>query len=468
MRFAFEFPLQIVLDGNKEYWGNTYNYAPWGNLLQEASLANTCEGEGLSVNVGPNNRISTAGYAYDAAGNMTNDALGQSYTYDQENRITGAAGFNYTYDADGNRVEKANGSNGTLYWYMTPGIVAESDLTGTLKSEYVFFAGERVARCDLAAPTGVVYYFSDHLKTASVITDAAGKILNESDYYPWGGELQYVNADSNHYKFTGKERDAETQLDYFGARYYSNGLGRFISPDWSVVPVPVPYADLTDPETLCQYCYVRGLPTTRADLDGHGWWGDFGGGLYDSTVGPIVQTVAHPINTAVALGHAAAHPINTAVAVGNATVATVKAAASGDGKAIGQVVGTAISAVATAGTGKLATSLVKGAEVAEVAETAATVSRAESAAGTASKVDQVVNTIDEGGFNVTQNAKTATQEGNITITHPNEPGIKLNVRVETHPTPGSNGQPVRHANVQRVESGAKNRPVVKSNTHITD
>jgi RHS repeat-associated protein len=68
---------------------------------------------------------------------------------------------------------------------------------------------------------------------------------------------------------TGKERDSETGLDYFGARYYSNGLGRFITPDWSTVPVPVPYADLSDPQTLCQYCYVRGLPTTKADADGH-------------------------------------------------------------------------------------------------------------------------------------------------------------------------------------------------------
>jgi uncharacterized protein RhaS with RHS repeats len=57
---------------------------------------------------------------------------------------------------------------------------------------------------------GVFYYFSDHLKTASVITDAAGNIKAESDYYPWGGELQFANNDPNHYKFTGKERDSET------------------------------------------------------------------------------------------------------------------------------------------------------------------------------------------------------------------------------------------------------------------
>src|SRR5215475_14415191 len=117
---------------------------------------------------------------------------------------------------------------------------------------------ERVARRDgVNGAGGVFYYFSDHLKTASVITDAAGVTKAESDYYPWGGELQFVANDSNHYKFTGKERENETQLDYFGARHYSNGLARFVSADWSAPPVPVPYADFGDPRTFNQYSYVR-------------------------------------------------------------------------------------------------------------------------------------------------------------------------------------------------------------------
>ncbi len=257
-----------TVNGKSEYWGNNYRYDAWGNLTQKS--VTKCSAENLSVAALANNQLS--GYGYDAAGNMTNDLTsGLTYSYDAENRITGAAGYTYTYDADGNRVKKSNGSTGTLYWYMTPGIVAESDLNGTLKSEYVFFNGERVARRDnpSGSPSSVFYYFSDHLKTASVITDSAGNIKAESDYYPWGGELQFVANDSNHYKFTGKERDTETGLDYFGARYYSNGLGRFITPDYSSTPVPVPYADFADPQTLNQYSYVRNLPTTRSDADGH-------------------------------------------------------------------------------------------------------------------------------------------------------------------------------------------------------
>ena len=255
------------MNGKTEYWGNSYGYDAWGNLLQKS--VTKCGAEHFSVTADAHNWIHATApdYQYDAAGNMTFDATaGLTYTFDPENRLTGATGYTYTYDADGNRVRKANGGTGTLYWYMTPGIVGESDLSGNPTDEYVFFNGERVAR---KSGNSVFYYFSDHLKTASVVTDALGNIKSESDFYPWGGELQFVNNDSNHYKFTGKERDAETQLDYFGARYYSNGLGRWVSADWSTTPVPVPYADFNDPQSLNLYTYVRGLPTTRIDADGH-------------------------------------------------------------------------------------------------------------------------------------------------------------------------------------------------------
>jgi len=70
------------------------------------------------------------------------------------------------------------------------------------------------------------------------------------------------------YKFEGKERDAETSIgpgntngnDDFGARYYSNRFGRWLSADWSAVPVPVPYANLSNPQTLNLYAMVSDDP----------------------------------------------------------------------------------------------------------------------------------------------------------------------------------------------------------------
>jgi RHS repeat-associated protein len=250
-----------TLNGLTEYWGNSYTYDAWGNLI--GKNVTKCSAENLTLTALANNQLS--GYSYDAAGNMTHDlTTGNNYTYDQENRITGAAGYTYTYDADGNRVEKSNGATGTLYWYMTPGIVAESDLAGNLQSEYVFFDGERVARRDF--PSGsIAYYFSDNLKTASVITDATGNIKSESDYYPWGGELQFANSDSNRYKFTGKERDSETQLDYLGLRYYGNRLGRFTSPDPDQA-AGFEYTD--DPQAWNGYSYARNNPLMFVDPDG--------------------------------------------------------------------------------------------------------------------------------------------------------------------------------------------------------
>jgi RHS repeat-associated protein len=70
-------------------------------------------------------------------------------------------------------------------------------------------------------------------------------------------------------RYTGKERDAESGNDYFGARYYASSMGRFLSPDWSAKIMPVPYASLGDPQTLNLYGYLRNNPLGGVDADGH-------------------------------------------------------------------------------------------------------------------------------------------------------------------------------------------------------
>ncbi len=166
----------------------------------------------------------------------------------------------------GRRVKK---STGPLYWYSAAGdVLAESSASGTLTAEYVFFHGRRIARRD-AASGAIRYYFSDHLGSASVITNEAGTIMEESQYFPFGAERAVLNGDTNPYKFTGKERDSETGLDYFGARYYGSTMGRWLSPDVDESAEALPYADLDDPQTLNLYGYVRNNPLSLIDPDGH-------------------------------------------------------------------------------------------------------------------------------------------------------------------------------------------------------
>jgi RHS repeat-associated protein len=73
-------------------------------------------------------------------------------------------------------------------------------------------------------------------------------------------------------RYTGKERDSESGLDYFEARYYGSSMGRFMSPDYSDMtfgPDPVPNADITNPQSLNLYAYGQNNPVKNIDPDGH-------------------------------------------------------------------------------------------------------------------------------------------------------------------------------------------------------
>lgn len=112
------------------------------------------------------------------------------------------------------------------------------------------------------------YYHEDHLGSSRLLTSEGGWPIWQGTFLPYGQEVS-PQITTNHYKFTGKERDSEDNLDYFGARYYSSTMGRWMSPDWADKPEAVPYADLSDPQSLNLYGYVRNNPMSKADADGH-------------------------------------------------------------------------------------------------------------------------------------------------------------------------------------------------------
>jgi RHS repeat-associated protein len=138
----------------------------------------------------------------------------------------------------------------------------------------------------------VIYYHTDAIGSVRMITDANGQVIARYDYLPFGEPWAPLsNGDVR--QFAGKERDAETGLDYFGARYYSSVRGRFMSPDL-VDP------SLTNPQTFNRYRYALNNPLRYIDPDG----------LYEEDV--------HRNLTAV-LALAAGFSGETATAIGAAT-----------------------------------------------------------------------------------------------------------------------------------------------------
>jgi RHS repeat-associated protein len=87
---------------------------------------------------------------------------------------------------------------------------------------------------------------------------------DESDYYPYGGEIIITNSDPNHYKFTGKERDSESSLDSFRARYNASSIGRFMSAD----PVTATPFHIINPQRWNMYAYGMNNPLSYVDPDG--------------------------------------------------------------------------------------------------------------------------------------------------------------------------------------------------------
>src|SRR5436853_3716638 len=216
------------------------------------------------------------------------DTTGRTFTDDAENRQVTATIINgqpatYSYDGDGHRVMKTVGSGGsavtTVFVY---------DAMGKLIAEH---------RSDSAQPPnggGTSYLTTDHLGSTRVVTKQDKSVQARYDYLPFGEELgvgigsrssamKYSGLDATRQKFTSKERDSESGLDYFLARYYSSAQGRFTSPDEftggpddlfdfadEASANPLFYADLHEPQSLNKYQYGYNCPLRYVDPNGHG------------------------------------------------------------------------------------------------------------------------------------------------------------------------------------------------------
>ncbi len=132
-------------------------------------------------------------------------------------------------------------------------------------------AGLALAAPPAAHPDTVRYYHLDGLGSVRAVTNQAGAVVERHDYLPYGEECTTGPCASNPgvgagqpRKFTGKERDTETGLDYFGARYYGSKIGRFTTVD----PAYTIAENLADPQRWNRYAYARNNPLRYQDPDG--------------------------------------------------------------------------------------------------------------------------------------------------------------------------------------------------------
>ena len=154
-------------------------------------------------------------------------------------------------------LSEAEGSTGTLYWYSLGGeLLAETDASGNIMNEYVYFAGRRVARRDSG---GNVYYSFGGLRASDrVITNSTGTVCYDSDFYPFGDSRVHTNNCPQNTKYAGMEQDSETGFYHTQFRQYYTVWGRWLSPD----PLG---GDVTNPQSLNRYAYVTNNPTNFID-----------------------------------------------------------------------------------------------------------------------------------------------------------------------------------------------------------
>ena len=271
--------------GGGTSWSRTFGYDAYGNMW--VSAAGGTPGVPLNVltptaqsqyNADKNQLLAST---YDPSGNQRIDANGNQYNYDANNLMTSCTvngvQSSYTYDGNGKRITKTVAGVTTLFVY---------NVMGQLAAEY---GGP--------APTtgGTSYLTTDHLGSTRVTTDSNGAVRSRDDYLPFGEEIGavgtgrggvtgYSSSTDIHQKFTSKERDTESNLDFFDARYFSSAQGRFTSPDEFTGGGPqglggeaesrrakqaLPYADIADPRSLNRYQYCLDSPLRHTDPTGH-------------------------------------------------------------------------------------------------------------------------------------------------------------------------------------------------------
>ena len=270
-------------------WGQGFTYDPFGNISKSQLSGHTGQVFSVSYSTTNTNRISTAGYTYDANGNLTADNGTHTYCWDAEGNLSSLLGpstpcpttltaTTETYDALNRRVEQLNSGAYTEILYAPSGAKLALMNGQTVAKMFVSLPGGATA---VYAGTSLSYYrHPDWLGSSRVASTTSQAVYYDGSYAPFGES--YNESGTTDRSFTGQNQDlGATDLYDFPNREHSAIEGRWVSPD----PAGLDAVDPTMPQSWNRYAYVGNNPLGYTDPSG----------LFIEAAGP--GSAAGPIGT---------------------------------------------------------------------------------------------------------------------------------------------------------------------------